>query len=76
VLLESLTAWVSPCLGTHFVLIDGKLAVYGPENRRLLTYEEIEAAWSQAEQRTIQERQRAGRLAAPLRALGVAPEGE
>ena len=39
--------------------MDGELAVYGPDNRRLLTYEEIEVAWSQAEQRAEQERQRA-----------------
>jgi hypothetical protein len=76
VMIEPLARWVSPRLGTRFVLVGGELAVYGPENRRLLIYDEIETAWSQAEQRAIQERQRAERLAAQLRALGVEPAGE
>jgi Uma2 family endonuclease len=83
VLIEPLVKWVSPRLGTRFVLVDGELAVYGPDNRRLLTYEEIEVAWSQAEQRAEQERQRAEqerqraeRLVAQLRALGIEPEGD
>jgi Uma2 family endonuclease len=74
--LESLAEWVSPRLGRRFVLEDGELSVYGPDNRRLLTYEEVEAAWSQAAERAEQERQRAERLAAQLRALEIEPEGE
>jgi Uma2 family endonuclease len=83
VMIAALAQWVSPRLGTRFVLTDGELAVYDPHNRRLLTYEEVEAAWSQAEQRAEQERQRAEqerqraeRLAAQLRALGIEPETE
>lgn len=59
--------WISPRLGVRFELVDGQLRLYGPDGKRLLTYVEL------LEQRE-KEQQRAERLAAQLRALGVEPD--
>lgn len=58
----------SPRLGVRFDLSSGDLQVFGPDGRPFATYVEL------VEQRE-QERQRAERLAAQLRALGVEPHG-
>jgi Uma2 family endonuclease len=79
--IESMNGWVSPRLGIRFELAAGELQVYRPDGERFATYVELMAQREQARQQTEQaerqleaERQRAERLAAQLRALGVEPE--
>jgi len=59
--------WISPRLGVRFELKQGALQLYRPDGERFATYVEL------MEQRE-QEHQRAERLAARLRALGIDPE--
>jgi Uma2 family endonuclease len=80
--------FVSPRLGIRFDLSETDLAVFGPDNRRFLTYEELhdlyqaeqvrlEQAQKQAEQagqRADKAEQKSVRLAEKLRQLGVDPE--
>ena len=79
--------WVSPRLGVRMQLEGDGLALFYPDGRRFLSYNEVvaqaeaaqqqaEAAQQQAEaaqQQAEQERARADRLAERLRALGVDP---
>ena len=60
--------WTSPRLGVRFDLSSGDLQVFGPDGEPFATYVEV------VEQRE-RERQRAERLAAQLRGLGVEPNG-
>ncbi|NLF67947.1 MAG: hypothetical protein GX575_02715 [Candidatus Anammoximicrobium sp.] len=64
--LEKADGWTSPRLGVRFDLSSGDLQVFGPDGRPFVTYVEV---FEQLER----ERQRAERLAAQLRALGVEP---
>jgi Uma2 family endonuclease len=57
--ITEMEGWTSPALGIRFQFIDGKLQIFGPDNRRFATYLELV--------------QRAERLAEQLRALGVKP---
>jgi Uma2 family endonuclease len=65
--IPEMNGWVSPRLGIRFDLSSGELQIFRPDGRRFATYLEL------AEQREYAE-QRAERLAAQLRALGVDPE--
>jgi Uma2 family endonuclease len=65
--IEPMEGWVSPRLGVRFELDRGELQLYRPDGERFATYVEL------LEQRE-QERQRAERMAARLRALGIDPE--
>jgi len=65
--IDDMTDWVSPRLGIRFVLKPNDLEIYGPEGQRFLTTIELT-------QQMVQEKQRAERLAAQLRSLGVEPE--
>jgi len=62
-----MTGWVSPRLGIRFEVEGDVLQLYGPDGERFATYVELS-------QQRDQERQRAERLAARLRALGIEPE--
>jgi Uma2 family endonuclease len=80
--------WVSPRLGIRFVREEEEYAIFGPDGRRFLIFEEMahaakaerqraEAESQRAEaehQRAEAERERAERLAARLRELGIDPE--
>lgn len=80
--------WVSPRLGIRFDMSGAELTIYGPDNRRFLTFQEFveqqEHQRQRAEQAERQAREasqqaqraqgRAERLAAQLRALGIDPE--
>jgi Uma2 family endonuclease len=80
--------WVSPRLGIRFVRGEVEYAIFGPDGRPFLIFEEMaqaaeverqraEAERQRAEaerQRAEAERQRAERLAAKLRELGIDPE--
>ena len=67
--IEQADGWTSPRLGVRFDLSSGDLQVFGPDGRPFATYVEV------VEQRECEEHQRAERLAAQLRALGVEPNG-
>jgi Uma2 family endonuclease len=86
--IPEMAGWVSPRLGIRFEPGGGDLKIYGPDGRPFASYQELahqrdelahqrdELAHQRdelAHQREA-ERQRAERLAAQLRALGVAPE--
>ena len=72
--LEDTTNWVSPRLGIRFVLTQDDLEVYYPDGQQFLTTVELTQQIVQEKQRAEQAMQRAERLAAQLRALGVEPE--
>jgi Uma2 family endonuclease len=65
--IEAISGWVSPRLGVRFTLENGELALYHPDGRKFASFVELERQREQAQQR-------AERLAAQLRALGVEPE--
>lgn len=64
---DHIADWTSPCLGIRFELTAESLALYRPDGEKFLTTLELEAQMEA-------QRQRAERLAAQLRALGVEPE--
>jgi Uma2 family endonuclease len=65
--IEPMEGWISPRLGVRFELEQGVFQLYRPDGERFATYVEL------MEQRE-QEHQRAERLAARLRTLGIDPE--
>ncbi|NJN18308.1 MAG: Uma2 family endonuclease [Oscillochloris sp.] len=67
--IETISGWVSPRLGVRFDLEAGELVLTRPDGTHFLSYVEL------ANQRD-QERERAERLAARLRALGIDPDAE
>lgn len=78
--IPEMQGWVSPRLRVRFELSDDKLHLYGPDGRRFLTFVELAAQRDQEQrereqaQRQADERgQRAERLEAQLRALGIEP---
>jgi len=62
--IPQMQGFVSPRLGVRFELVEGKLQLFGPDNRPFATYVEL------TEQRD-RERQRADRLAEELRRHGI-----
>ncbi len=70
--IEQLQGWVSPRLGIRFERDeDGQLILTRPDGQRFLSPEEIEAQREEALRAAERERQRAERLAARLRELGI-----
>ncbi|MDB9312975.1 Uma2 family endonuclease [Spirulina sp. CS-785/01] len=65
--IEDIENWTSLRLGIRFVLTAETLEIYRPDGEKFLTSLELE-------QQAQQEHQRAERLAAQLRALGIEPE--
>jgi Uma2 family endonuclease len=65
--IPEMSGWTSPRLGVRFELVEHELRLYGPDNQPFASYAEL------ARQRDEQ-RERAERLAAQLRALGAEPE--
>ena len=86
--ISNMHGWVSPRLNVRFELVNKELELYGPDGRKFLTYQELavqrdqeqrdkEEARRQAEQaqrQAAEHAQRAERLAAQLRALGIEPQ--
>jgi len=68
--------YVSPRLGVRFELSEEELAVYYPDGRRFLSFVELGEARQVAERRADDAEQRAHRLAARLRELGIDPDKE
>ena len=65
--IRDMSNWTSPKLGIRFDMSRGELRIYGPDGRPFATYLEVVKSRDQ-------ERKRADRLAAQLRALGVEPK--
>lgn len=57
--IEEVVGWVSPRLGVRFEIESDNLAIYRPDGRRFLTYEELEQRATQAEQEAAQAEQEA-----------------
>jgi Uma2 family endonuclease len=79
--IEKMDGWESPLLGVRFDLTKGELVIYKPDGERFLTFAEIAEARSAAirERDAIArecdlQRERAEKLAAKLRAMGIEPE--
>ncbi|APB33706.1 Uncharacterized protein conserved in cyanobacteria [Gloeomargarita lithophora Alchichica-D10] len=72
--IEDMADWVSPRLGIRFGWTDNQLSLYCPDGRPFLTMVQLAQRLEQSEQRAELQYQRAERLAAQLRALGVEPE--
>jgi Uma2 family endonuclease len=70
VVIKTMEGWISPRLKVRFELQDGELCLFGPDGKKFATYAELveQAA------RTEKAEQRAAKLAAQLKALGVEPE--
>lgn len=64
--IPQMEGWISPRLGVRFNLVAGELVITRPDGRRFEAFVELA-------QRAEAERDRADRLAARLRALGVDP---
>ncbi|SDW63297.1 Uma2 family endonuclease [Thiocapsa roseopersicina] len=82
-LISHINGWVSPRLGIRFALTPETLEIFGPNGRPFLTSIELarradHAAARAQEQATLaqQEHERAERLAARLRALGIDPDAD
>ncbi len=64
---HDMNGWVSPRLKVRFELRDGELSLFGPNSKKFAMYAELVDQGQKAEQR-------AEKLAAQLKALGVEPE--
>jgi Uma2 family endonuclease len=69
--IPDLNGWTSPRLGFRFQVVKGVVTVYGPDGRLLLR---PDVAMIAERQRAEGERQRAEKLAAKLRELGIDPD--
>lgn len=65
--IETIEDWTSPLLGIRFFLTPDSLEIYYPDGRKFLTTVELN-------QEMTKEKQRADRLAAKLKELGIDPE--
>jgi len=72
--IPEMNGWSSPRLGVQFDLSGEELRVYGPDGRPFATYVELGRREEEARRQAQEAHQRAERLAAQLRALGIEPE--
>ncbi|QHU99498.1 Uma2 family endonuclease [Synechocystis sp. CACIAM 05] len=72
--IETIEDWTSPLLGIRFFLTPDTLEIYYPDGRKFLTTVELNREMVKEKQRANEEQQRADRLAAKLKELGVDPE--
>lgn len=66
--------WVSPRLKVRFELADGQLKLFGPGDVPLATYAELADERTALESERDAAQQRAEKLAAQLKAMGINPE--
>jgi Uma2 family endonuclease len=71
--IDKVDEWVSPRLGIRFEVRPDRLTVYRADGTRFLTFLELAARATEANQRAMEANQRAERLAARLRELGHDP---
>lgn len=72
--IAEMQGWVSPRLHVRFELIDGDLRLYGPDGGQFVTYVELAQQRDKERHAKDQAQQRAERLAAQLKSLGIEPE--
>jgi Uma2 family endonuclease len=68
--IAEMNGWTSPRLKVRFEVVAGELILTGPDGKKFATYIEL----AEHAERAEVERQRAERLTAQLRALGIEPE--
>jgi Uma2 family endonuclease len=71
--IREMHGWTSPLLGIRFDLSGSELTIYHPDGQRFLTWQEVNDRYDQVSRERDQIAQRAERLAAQLRALGIEP---
>jgi Uma2 family endonuclease len=85
--IAAMNGWRSPLLDVRFEMSQGELRLFGPDDKRFLTYEELDLVKEQIERERDEiaqerarlaheleiEKERAERLAEQLRALGADP---
>ncbi len=77
VAIEQMNGWTSPRLGIRFDVSGSVLVIYRPDGQPFLTFNEVSQRAQERDkiaQELQAERERAERLAAQLRALGVEPQ--
>jgi len=72
--IDDMNGHSSPRLGIRFVLDTGELTIIGRDGRPFRTPTEMAAEQAEAERRIAEEKERAAKLAAKLRELGVDPD--
>jgi Uma2 family endonuclease len=72
--IPSVNDWTSPLLKMRFVVTPETWEIYQPDGQRFLTTIERQQKIEQVSHQAEQDRQKAERLAAQLRALGIEPE--
>lgn len=79
--IADMNGWTSPLLKVRFSVVDGELQLVGPDGKRFATYvelveqrEELTRRQESEQRARVQAQQRAERLAAQLKALGIEPE--
>ncbi len=71
--IDEMNGWVSPRLGVRFDRSQGELILIDPEGQRFLTYAELALERDAIARELASAEERAERLAAQLRSLGVEP---
>jgi hypothetical protein len=74
--IEVTNGLTSPRLGIRFDLSGLELVIRRPDGQPFLGFEELDAARGEAEVRAAAAEDRAAKLAAKLRALGIDPDGD
>ncbi|OCR01960.1 hypothetical protein BCD67_05625 [Oscillatoriales cyanobacterium USR001] len=72
--IESMAGWVSPHLGVRFEISSGDLEIYRPDGEKFLSYVELERRRAREKEGKELAQQRAEKLAAKLRELGINPD--
>ena len=72
--IPQMNGWTSPRLGMRFSIADGELVLTGPDGKRFATYVELAVQRDNLAQQRDRERDRAERLEAQLRQLGIEPD--
>jgi Uma2 family endonuclease len=72
--IRAMNGWVSSRLRVRFEVVDRDLHLYGPDGKKFATYVELVEQRELERQAKETAQQRAERLAAQLKALGIEPE--
>jgi Uma2 family endonuclease len=72
--IPQMNGWISPRLKVRLEVVGGDLQLYGPDGRKFATYVELVQQREQERQAKDHAQERAERLAAQLRALGIEPD--
>ncbi|MCU0546703.1 MAG: Uma2 family endonuclease [Oscillatoriaceae cyanobacterium Prado104] len=72
--IELMEGWVSPRLQTRFETASGELEIYQPDGQKFLSYVELSRQKELAQQQMELAQQKADRLSAKLREMGINPD--